>query len=187
MDGNGDGMITAKEFKNGLRHLRYNRYKEWTMRLVRRLFDECDRNKDGLLSIKEFTNFILERSDPRDKRLQLTLPNGEADLNSTGRSDMWGLSDDEDDDIFYKSKSLSDHQLLRKVSDVLMDIVPVDPQYPGQHADVVRGSVRRFFQRADPDHKGTVSEERFRAFLRYRCRTLKSSSFRFLFISRYCF
>jgi hypothetical protein len=47
-----------------------------------------------------------------------------------------------------------------------MDVVPVDPHGPGRHADVVRGSVRRFFQRADPEHRGTVSEERFRAFLR---------------------
>lgn len=51
-----------------------------------------------------------------------------------------------------------------------MDIVPVDPHSQGKHADVVRASVRRFFQRADPDHKGSVSEERFRAFLRWaRC------------------
>jgi hypothetical protein len=53
-----------------------------------------------------------------------------------------------------------------QVNDTLMDVVPVDPHGPGRHADVVRGSVRRFFQRADPEHRGTVSEERFRAFLR---------------------
>ncbi len=53
-----------------------------------------------------------------------------------------------------------------------MDIVPVDPHGPGKHTDVVRASVRRFFQRADPDHRGYVSEERFRAFLRYSQRPL---------------
>ena len=53
-----------------------------------------------------------------------------------------------------------------QVNDTLMDVVPVDPHGPGRHAEVVRGSVRRFFQRADPEHRGTVSEERFRAFLR---------------------
>jgi Ca2+-binding EF-hand superfamily protein len=37
---------------------------------------------------------------------------------------------------------------------------------PGNHLEVVRSSVRRFFQRADPEFKGVVSEERFRAFLR---------------------
>jgi hypothetical protein len=31
---------------------------------------------------------------------------------------------------------------------------------------MVRSSVRRFFLRADPEYKGYVSEERFRAFLR---------------------
>lgn len=56
-----------------------------------------------------------------------------------------------------------------------MDIVPVDPHSAGKHADVVRASVRRFFQRADPDHRGYVSEERFRAFL--RCVALALSFF----------
>lgn len=58
------------------------------------------------------------------------------------------------------------YTVIFQVNDTLMDIVPVDPHSQGKHADVVRASVRRFFQRADPDHKGSVSEERFRAFLR---------------------
>lgn len=32
--------------------------------------------------------------------------------------------------------------------------------------EAVRQAVRKFFQRTDPDGKGIVSEERFRAFLR---------------------
>ncbi len=35
------------------------------------------------------------------------------------------------------------------------------------HLEVVKTAVRKFFQRADPEDKGLVSEERFRAFCWY--------------------
>lgn len=47
-----------------------------------------------------------------------------------------------------------------------MDIVAIDDSNMDKHWEVVRAAVRRFFQRADPEYKGMVSEERFRAFLR---------------------
>lgn len=169
MDTDGDGMLTAKEFKTGLRRLQYKNIKAWNLRMVRRLFDECDRNRDGLLSIKEFTNYVQDIESPAQVALADRAKAGKAEPKSTSKAsaeNKLNLSDDEDDEVFRKNKVLTDHQLLRKVNDTLMDVVPVDPHGPGRHAEVVRGSVRRFFQRADPEHRGTVSEERFRAFLR---------------------
>ncbi|RYH20833.1 hypothetical protein EON65_22385 [archaeon] len=52
------------------------------------------------------------------------------------------------------------------MNEVLMDIVAIDDSNMDKHWEVVRAAVRRFFQRADPEYKGMVSEERFRAFLR---------------------
>jgi len=167
MDTDGDGMLTPKEFKTGLKRLHYKKVKDWNLRMVRRLFAHCDRNRDGLLSIKEFSNFVNDIDSSQAlvdtaKRTQRT-----ADLVKGGdAANKLNLSDNDEDDVFRRARKLTDHQLMRKVNDTLMDIVPIDPQGPGKHADVVRGSVRRFFQRADPEHKGTVTEERFRAFLR---------------------
>lgn len=211
-------MLTPKEFKTALKRLQYKSVKHWNIRMVRRLFDECDKNRDGLLSIREFTNYVqdIESADAgklAEAAAKQKKKKGAAETVGTpgkkgGKADHLNLSDDDDDDVFRKSKVLTDHQLLRKVrtavtspgyccarakrqsqslrdtagkvsdvcccfcmviiqvNDTLMDIVPVDPHGPGRHADVVRGSVRRFFQRNDPEHRGTVSEERFRAFLR---------------------
>lgn len=225
-------MLTPKEFKIALKRLHYKSVKFWNIRMVRRLFDECDKNRDGLLSVREFSNYVQDIESPEAGKLaeavakQKKLAYGDTagagggggagtPGRKGGKADQLNLSDDEDDEVFRKSKVLTDHQLLRKVSlyftfhcyfacntrvvrlhkwttefitvttcvlrfyfllicsfiskvnDTLMDIVPVDPHGPGRHAEVVRGSVRRFFQRADPEHRGTVSEERFRAFLRY--------------------
>lgn len=52
------------------------------------------------------------------------------------------------------------------MNEVLHDIVPVEENGRVKHTETVRASVRRFFLRADAEHKGYVSEERFRAFLR---------------------
>eukprot|EP01032_Pedospumella_encystans_P016863 gene16863-19219_t len=178
IDTDGDGMLTPKEFKTALKRLQYKSVKAWNIRMVRRLFDECDKNRDGLLSIKEFTAYVhgVETSEAQaraESAMKAARPNSlrgagdETGGKGKGNSDnKLNLSDDEDDEVFRKNKVLTDHQLLRKVNDTLMDIVPVDPHGPGKHTDVVRASVRRFFQRADPDHRGYVSEERFRAFLR---------------------
>jgi hypothetical protein len=59
IDTDGDGFLTTKEFKRGLRMLHYKKAGDWNLRMVRRLFDICDDNKDGLLSIKEFGTYIL--------------------------------------------------------------------------------------------------------------------------------
>jgi Ca2+-binding EF-hand superfamily protein len=186
LDNDGDGMITPKEFKIGLKKLQYKDYKAWNMLMVRRLFDECDKNKDGLLSIKEFLVYILDRQ-PADARGLRDSSNKNNNNNSSSnggplrssdkqdrlrdlddeRNDPLQLSDDEQDEIFRKKRTLTDHELFRKVNEILMDIVPDEfPNNPQKHLEMIRSSVRRFFQRADPEYKGYVSEERFRAFLR---------------------
>jgi len=164
LDSDKDGMLTAKEFKIGLKRLQYKSVKSWTLRLIRRLFDECDKNKDGLLAIQEFSNYIQEKETVEkikekvdSNKTLTTINNSKIGLN---------LSDDEEDDVFRKNSRLTDNQLIRKVNDLLMDVVPIDPNRPDRHGEVVRSSVRRFFHRADPERRGVVSEERFRAFLR---------------------
>jgi hypothetical protein len=181
-------MLTPKEFRKGLRQLQYKDVSMWTLRTCKRLFDECDRNRDGLLSIKEFTANILDRQIDNSTRSQISSATGNARVGlktSTGNqqqksdsraidslsqtTDKLNLSDndEEEDDLFRRKVGLTDTELIRKVNDVLMEIVPREASGNiSSHLEIVRSSVRRFFQRADPDFKGYVSEERFRAFLR---------------------
>jgi hypothetical protein len=51
------------------------------------------------------------------------------------------------------------------VNDVLKDIVP-EGAGGETHAVLVQKEVRRFFQKHDPEGKGSVTEERFRSFCR---------------------
>lgn len=168
LDSDGDGMLTTKEFKMGLKRLKFKSTKHWNIRMVRRLFDECDKNRDGLLSIREFSNYVQEKDSIERIRLYESSNQSKRETLSTvnNTKNSLNLSDDEDDEIFRKNSRTTDHQLMRKVNDTLMEIVPMDPHGHEKHGEVVRNSVRRFFLRADPEHRGTVSEERFRAFLR---------------------
>lgn len=47
-----------------------------------------------------------------------------------------------------------------------MEVVPTNANTTEDHLETVKSTVRKFFQRSDPDQKGIVSEERFRAFCR---------------------
>ena len=62
LDTDGDGKLTVIEFKNALRRLKLNNVKKWNNRMIRRLFDDCDKNKDGRLDLREFFAFIREGS-----------------------------------------------------------------------------------------------------------------------------
>eukprot|EP00981_Chlorochromonas_danica_P008825 scaffold2312_cov165-Ochromonas_danica.AAC.65 len=176
IDADGDGMLSPKEFRVALKRLHYKNVKAWTQRMIRRLFDECDRNRDGLLSIKEFSNYILDREPDNSRKTNaVSKPNttsskladrGSESQKKGAETDRLNLSDDEDDEVFSRRRRLTDHELMRKVSDLLQDIVPIDSSNMVKHWEVVRAAVRRFFQRSDPELKGIVSEERFRAFLR---------------------
>ena len=47
-----------------------------------------------------------------------------------------------------------------------MEVVPSSGKSGENHVEVVKAAVRKFFQRSDPDQRGIVTEERFRAFCR---------------------
>ncbi len=127
LDNDFDGMLTPREFKLGLKRLHYKDYKVWTMPMVRRLFDECDKNKDGLLSIKEFNLYILDKvADNKkgpDNGRSVPGDGGKGKGDSGGsKSDPNGnkldLSDEEgeEDEVFRKHRTLTDHELMQKVS-----------------------------------------------------------------------
>jgi Ca2+-binding EF-hand superfamily protein len=156
LDMDGDGKLTVQEFKAALRRLQIKNAKKWTNRLVRRLFDEIDSNKDGRLDISEFLDFIR------------------AKLKSDLGSDPWGVDGakkksknsidyDDDDRLFNAQRKISDNEIYRKVCATLQESVP---NVSKDHVDDVRNAVRKFFQKSDPDDKGYVNEERFRAFCR---------------------
>jgi Ca2+-binding EF-hand superfamily protein len=52
------------------------------------------------------------------------------------------------------------------VSISLLDVVPASGSIAEDRIETVKSTVRKFFQRSDPDQRGVVSEERFRAFCR---------------------
>jgi EF hand len=106
-----------QEFKLGLKRLRIRDLKMWNVRMVRRLFEELDANRDGTISIKEFTAFVqgnvtlggLGGDGVGGRR------GGAGDKASGGGARGSLLSDDEDDDVFSKRKAISDNELFRKV------------------------------------------------------------------------
>lgn len=127
-------MLTMREFRQGLRRLHYKNEKSWTSRMVRRLFDECDKNRDGLLSIKEFNAYVLDSEAPSRlsiaRGLTSSLAKGEQGKRggaedrdvfdgrksqSKEQEDKLNLSDDEEDEVFRKHRVLTDHELIKKV------------------------------------------------------------------------
>ena len=72
------------------------------------MFEEGENRSEGLMSGAEFGRFIR----------------GEYSLGPDGKIQS-ELSDDEDDRIFAGQKVTSDSALMRKVSDILMDLVPL--------------------------------------------------------------
>jgi Ca2+-binding EF-hand superfamily protein len=129
--------------------------------MIRRLFDEFDRDKDGMLSIREFSYMITDSDE--------SAAAGAATKSLPSRSPIADLSDEEEDGIFAKQRGTTDLELFRKVNEILQETIP--PAEGGaasrdSHSSFVQKEVRRFFQKHDPDGRGTVSEERFRSFCR---------------------
>lgn len=156
LDTDGDGKLTVLEFKNALRRLKLNNVKKWNNRMIRRLFEDCDKNKDGRLDLSEFFQFIRD---------------GMSAGGST-KGDMFApekvLLGDEDFEgkSFRAQKVISDNELYRKVMATLYDAVRSSSNPNEDHTEVVKATVRKYFQSADPEDKGYVEEERFRAFCR---------------------
>lgn len=153
LDTDGDGKITVQEFKVGLKRLRVSDEKKWTLQMIRKLFDECDENRDGLLDLMELSSLIRTGSVSSGGK-------------PTKEEAVFLEPDDDDDEIFRKQRVLSDHELFRKVVTVLQDVVPMSSKPGEDHIETIKGAVRRFFQRTDADNRGVVSEERFRGFCR---------------------
>eukprot|EP01036_Dinobryon_divergens_P023156 gene23156-31475_t len=130
LDSDGDGMLTPKEFRIGLRALKFNQEKEWNIRMIRRFFDLCDRNKDGLLSVAYFNNYVLG---------QPNMPEGDSEMvNNQGGDDMlFGNSAGGS----RRKKTLSDDELMRTVFEVLEDIVPMESD-GSSHREAILNSTR---------------------------------------------
>jgi Ca2+-binding EF-hand superfamily protein len=158
LDADGDGNISMQEFKIGLKKLKHRNEKDWNMKMVRRLFEELDKNHDNSISVKELTSFLREGD---------TTNSSVVNSNYDQANEEASYQDDEDDLLFVKQRILSDSELMAKVVQILQDLVPVNPQSStNDHLETVKDAVRRFFQRADNENRGIVTEERFRAFLR---------------------
>jgi len=160
LDDDGDGRISCREFKNGLRRLRVSNEKAWSLKLIRKLFDDCDDNGDGLLDLREFSGMINNWINGNPNETDAATKNMVANLR---------LDDDDDGDgdgIFKKERVIYDSELFQKITSTLLDVVPAGNSSGQSHIEAVKSAVRKFFSRSDPDNTGVVSEERFRAFCR---------------------
>jgi hypothetical protein len=152
IDTDGDGMLTMKEFKIALKGLQYKQEKEWNLRMIRRLFDLCDRNRDGFLSIQEFNNYILEQQLPDNYKFVKVETDAKGD--DEGHLTV-NFSDNEEkgEDQFgvggRRAKALTDDEIMKKVYQILEDIVPNESDGGStSHREIILSSVKRFFQRA---------------------------------------
>lgn len=147
------------EFKNALRRLKLSNVKKWNNRMIRRLFEDCDRNKDGRLDLSEFFQFIRDgmQSGGAGKTDLFADPDRERELSGEDDFNMKG---------FRAQRVISDNELYRKVMATLYDAVRSSSNPQDDHTEVVKATVRKYFQSADPEDKGHVEEERFRAFCR---------------------
>ena len=157
-DSNSDGLLTVPEFANGLKRMQIVDSRGWSKAMVRKLFEECGNRSDGLLNIMDFGKMV--RGD-----YSASVQGGKKNAEKT----LDGLSDDEDDNIFSVQKMTSDSNLFKKVSNIMMDLVPMSraggsPNSITGHVDAIRGVIYKYFHRFDPSGKGTVAEEHFASF-----------------------
>lgn len=168
LDSDGDGKITAGEFKIGLRRLGYKQEKMWTTSITKLLFVDIDSDRDGTLSLRELVRLVRDDGDntsPRSTYGGSTRDNAEASPRYSSYYDRGGAGGvDDEDDVFSKGvRSIGENELFFKAYSVLKEMVPSSST---GNFEGVKNAVRRFFLRSDTDNRGWVSEERFRAFLR---------------------
>ena len=155
MDSDGDGKLTVQEFKVALKRLHFKDEKQWSLKMIRRLFEDLDTDRDGLLSVEEFCFMINDNDNTQLSGEKNKENNPRKNEKYTGKSN---LSDDEDDAIFSKQKNGSDIDLFRKINEVLSDIVPQNNNgnnnnssnygstgEGNNHTTLVVKEVRRFF------------------------------------------
>jgi EF-hand domain pair len=103
MDGDGDGKLSPQEFKVALKRLHFKDERKWTLKMIKRLFDDIDSDKDGLLSVTEFSAMIQDLETPTHTEIVVA------------RHDHVSDDDDEDDAVFTRQRVGSDTDLLKKV------------------------------------------------------------------------
>jgi len=104
LDEDGDGQLSVAEFKMALKRVRLRCEKDWNSRMIRRLFDEFDKNRDGLLDTEEFMMFISASEHDHNNH----------DKNSKDAKPNEDFEEDEDH-IFKGRKIMSEHDLFKKV------------------------------------------------------------------------
>ena len=105
LDEDGDGQLSVAEFKMALKRVKLRCEREWNSRMIRRLFDEFDKNRDGLLDTEEFMMFINSASHESHGK------EGDKDKSKPGDDDF----EDDEDHIFKGRKVMSEHELFKKV------------------------------------------------------------------------
>ena len=103
MDGDGDGKLSPQEFKVALKRLHFKDEKKWTLKMIKRLFDDMDSDRDGLLSVTEFSAMIQDLETPTHTEIVVA------------RHDHVSDDDEEDDAVFTRQRVGSDTDLLKKV------------------------------------------------------------------------
>ena len=103
MDGDGDGKLSPQEFKVALKRLHFQDEKKWTLKMIKRLFDDIDTDRDGLLSVTEFSGMIQDLEAPTHTEIVVA------------RNEQASDDDDEDDAVFTRQRVGSDTDLLKKV------------------------------------------------------------------------
>ena len=175
MDSDGDGYLTAFEFKSSLKRLGYKDEKLWNASIVQMFFRDIDTVSDGRVSLLELNRMLRDEGlgyRPSNGNDNVPPPFGSNDFSnetkrsspSFGAKDRDGLGTEEDDIFFGKGLGFNDSDLYQKMFSVLKEMVPVSSNE--NPIDAIKTAVRRFFQKSDSENLGQVGEERFRAFLR---------------------
>ena len=175
-DSNSDGLLTVPEFANALKRMQNVDARGWSKAMIRKLFEECGNRSDGLLNIMDFGKMVRGDYSSAAAASAASGSHGShgshgADGSRKGGADkgLAGLSDDEDDNIFSVQKMTTDANLMKKVSNIMMDLVPMSraggsPNSIAGHVDAIRSVVYKYFHRFDPSSKGMVTEEHFAKF-----------------------
>lgn len=122
VDSDGDGQVTMQELKSGMKKIKLKGEKFWSLKMLRRMFYEVDKDHSGTISLKEFSEFVQNpnndevlRYDPTTDKLSTGIskpPLGKDQRDKLNRAD----SDDDDfADFRGGTGGINDVELYRKV------------------------------------------------------------------------